>query len=439
MKQAALGFDSKITMTKAIVCKYCKVEIPLEVSDLTDHIFNHCSRKLVTQCRNPFCLQLFSTREEFYKHASEVHPDEIHCENVVLISNDGADDASITPIDVAAACDVKSCQAEEESNFPRWQTNYGDGVQVEQQTNEFESPEDFEENFINAVTQFLKSGYGETCRLEEQIQLYESPKESQCAKLRAVRQISRKSKNTSTIQQNHEPELASLNIPQVVHDSVLDAENTSQNKKKPFGCHCNATFSHKKFLLLHLSRTHGTKRVKCPYEGCESYVKPHCLTKHIRHIHQRVKQQCINCEKWFAKNKFYMHRKMCPQNPPETSKTILKNVKSPSKTKKPRKPCNTCGKLYSPSQLWHHQKICSSEVEKEFLCGFEGCTAAFTTKHYLTTHVKKTHGSPVVCLFCDRHYPPHSLMKHVKFNHKMRKCYKCQKWITLKSFCQHEC
>lgn len=117
---------------------------------------------------------------------------------------------------------------------------------------------------------------------------------------------------------------------------------------KPYFCSykgCKATFSKHYNKLQHLENVHGP-RVKCTYGSCTSLVQPRSLGKHIREYHEKIKKQCINCNKKLAIESFEFHFKKC-----------------------------------------------ISSGEKKFACTFGGCKTRFTTLRYRSRHIKTVHKS----------------------------------------------
>lgn len=80
---------------------------------------------------------------------------------------------------------------------------------------------------------------------------------------------------------------------------------------------CDASFLTKKYRSEHERRSHSKKLVKCPFEGCETFIKPFSLKRHVEAIHQQVKKTCEKCGKQSSTSSYYRHIgkcvEICPQ------------------------------------------------------------------------------------------------------------------------------
>lgn len=150
---------------------------------------------------------------------------------------------------------------------------------------------------------------------------------------------------------------------------------TSDGTNKAFKCgvdDCQASFTVKRDLRVHVSVVHVSTPVKCPYEGCNEFVKPASLRQHVIGIHDNVKRLC-----------------------------------------------KSCGKLISTLYLKVHSETCANDGEKTLPCTVKGCGQTFMNKHSRSSHINAVHRETIKCphIGCDKMIKPHSVPQHIREVH----------------------
>lgn len=173
--------------------------------------------------------------------------------------------------------------------------------------------------------------------------------------------------------------------------SVTDLERHLKfcTSEKKFYCtteNCESSFATQSNLNSHLRRVHKD-RMRCPREGCDSYVKPQSLATHFRLVHE--------------------HKK------------------------KARRLCVNCGQRFA--NLWVHQRICTSDGNKKFRCSVGNCAASFIDESYLHKHISRTHVAAVKCPKddCNVYIKKTNVDSHLKYVHGNieEKCDNCGKLL----------
>lgn len=203
------------------------------------------------------------------------------------------------------------------------------------------------------------------------------------------------------IKQYHSDKSAEPNRENTVEGEIDDGKFPCFYKK----CYANFPTGAKRrdhFRAVHQSR------VSCTFEDCDSFVKPMHLKKHIQEIHEKIRRQCDKCKKWLTTHDCRFHFKICDgiEGSDETGSESLKpknrgncsnSVNVPEHVRiwneKIKMQCKNCKKWFARACLRKHYDRCTSNGEKKFQCTYEGCQASFTTKGNRSSHVDKVHKS----------------------------------------------
>lgn len=73
---------------------------------------------------------------------------------------------------------------------------------------------------------------------------------------------------------------------------------------------CEATFATRHDLKVHFDRAHKA-RVKCPRENCGVFLKYESLEKHVKSVHDKVREECSKCGKKLSIHQIRIHEKQC--------------------------------------------------------------------------------------------------------------------------------
>lgn len=156
---------------------------------------------------------------------------------------------------------------------------------------------------------------------------------------------------------------------------------------------CNSSFIEEKHLKEHVTNVHALP-IKCPYENCDTLLKPLNLKDHIKAIHEKVKGICDNC-----------------------------------------------GKEVTLRQLKQHLQRCANDGTKNVCCEVEGCEATFIDQRTMAAHVFKVHQDPVKCPYddCGVYMKPNSLSRHLKSVHDKttQECQSCGEQIVWRYLKKH--
>lgn len=134
---------------------------------------------------------------------------------------------------------------------------------------------------------------------------------------------------------------------------------------------CSSSFTTKSNLNDHVNSVH-TNPVKCSHKGCNTFLKPCAMKRHVNYYHCRSDSyQCKNC----GKRCINMSR---------------------------------------------HRVFCMNDGVKKISCQVANCTAKFSTELHLKAHVKSPHAVPIKCPHknCDKMMKPNSLVSHLKHVHE---------------------
>lgn len=168
----------------------------------------------------------------------------------------------------------------------------------------------------------------------------------------------------------------------------LHLKGCCADKLKNFRClidDCQSVFAVERGLCVHVKNVHEPP-MKCPREGCDAYFEPSKLSRHMKTVHEKLKESCPNC-----------------------------------------------GKQISYGHLSQHVQRCTSDGEKKISCTFQDCDAKFTTLNNRSTHISHCHTkSPIKCPRnnCNVILHPYTLSRHIKEAHDKIKI-KCE-------FCEQE-
>lgn len=219
---------------------------------------------------------------------------------------------------------------------------------------------------------------------------------------------------------------------------------------------CDASTSTKDLGAPRVSIRHPEDhtKVKCPYEDCNTYIKPNSLSNHRRLVHDKIKKACENCGKLISYLNLKSHFKRCTSDGEKRflceydgcsaafATVQYRTVHMKVVHEKIKKTCKNCGKEISYMNFKSHTEKCTSDGEKRFPCTFPGCTNAFLTKYDRSVHISAIHRSPIKCPYenCSSYIKPVGLSQHIKLVHeKIRKnCQHCGKDFGLSNWKSHE-
>lgn len=81
-------------------------------------------------------------------------------------------------------------------------------------------------------------------------------------------------------------------------------ECCTSNGEKKFPCtfkNCDAAFATRCNRSLHICRVHKSP-TKCPFDDCQSTLRPGNLPRHVKEVHDKVRRKCQYCEQQFTRN-----------------------------------------------------------------------------------------------------------------------------------------
>lgn len=195
--------------------------------------------------------------------------------------------------------------------------------------------------------------------------------------------------------------------------SKLKRHRNLHDRPTPYQCDdCGKSFRKKRQLAMHRTEHTGRLPYPCSEEGCENeFPTPSALRKHLLgHSWGEERYVCLEgaCagKESFAKfSQLQKHIKMVhPMGPRQ---------------------CDECGRSFRTasglSKHKHTHRALAAD-RKHFQCDFAGCSAAFTSKSNLGTHVRSKHTQPnsFVCTACERTFSYLVvLQRHMRTIHKI--------------------
>lgn len=263
----------------------------------------------------------------------------------------------------------------------------------------------------------------------------------------------------------------------------LHLERCTSDGKRKYSCsinNCKSAFLTNNALRTHILSTHKAP-IRCPHPNCDANLKPACLNRHIRTVHNKVKKLCDNCGKQIAYRGFRDHKERCTSDGVKKYPCSIEDCESLFATKlqvrshvttvhkslikcpilecdkfikpcslkshmkgihdKPMQPCSNCGLLIKNSYFSEHFEKCTSGGIRKHVCSIENCESSFFTKSQLRMHVSLTHVSTIKCPYkhCDSILKPVSLSAHMKSIHEKKKisCKNCGKSFSSGYFAKH--
>lgn len=251
-------------------------------------------------------------------------------------------------------------------------------------------------------------------------------------------------------------------------DTKVHVVDKSAKTDKPYACKmCPKTYKLKRELNRHLVSHTDKKRYQC--ELCDSrFQYPYLLSKHIKHVHQRVKYEkkynfkCELCPREFysrqgLENHQYQHTRikkficdLCGsrQGTKGNLTDHIKRVHNTDPSTKTKVQCHICGASFVDQKtLGHHisylhgdgkpkchicgKIVSSKEVlrfhinyhtgEKPFNCQY--CTKSFASKYVMRLHERTHTGeAPYKCDQCPKTFKQRTaLTSHLKSKHIIKK------------------
>lgn len=175
-------------------------------------------------------------------------------------------------------------------------------------------------------------------------------------------------------------------------------EKCGMDLKKEVKCkfeNCSAVFRTSKEIYQHEWNVHR-ERIPCPYKGCDAVIKPAGVRKHVRSMHEALKEKCKNCGNSFKKKYITQHLKIC---------------------------------------------VIDKTFERKYKCSMENCNSRFRLASDVKSHIWRVHRNPIPCPYdgCDSMVNPIRMEQHIKYVHDKRQiqCQQCNKVIMESSLHCH--
>lgn len=193
------------------------------------------------------------------------------------------------------------------------------------------------------------------------------------------------------------------------------------DKNQKFFCNmknCKSSFVSRADLSSHVRRVHHFEPIKCPFDGCNSFMKPSVFKRHLKTVHAKLKQTCTNCGKEVNFRSSKSHLISClRKNGPRGTATVTgaadeKELSNDGKISKQNE--DNCQKQeQNPKKSLESQSNASTEWTH---CTYRNCKKSIKRdslqKHLIAHKINESNRSQ--CPYCKKKLSSQYMRVHIK-------------------------